>query len=134
MSVVEAWTPASGAQISGTGYEPTGSVEAGEEAIPVAHSGARRCAVLDEESGAEGGRWIARGDPMEAALDVIRLKARDRCGGGRGKRASDEALPFDPRRRGMSVVVGDRLFVKGAPDSVCPRCLQTRALRRRSRR
>ena len=23
-------------------------------------------------------------------------------------------------------MVGDRLFVKGAPDSVCPRCLETK--------
>ena len=27
-------------------------------------------------------------------------------------------FPFDPRRRRMSVVVGDRLLVKGAPDAV----------------
>ena len=34
-------------------------------------------------------------------------------------------FPFDPRRRRMSVVVGGHLFVKGAPDSVLPRCLET---------
>jgi len=48
MSVVEVWTPVGRARISGTGYEPTGSVEAGEESLPccgvwrVPRSGARR--------------------------------------------------------------------------------------------
>jgi magnesium-transporting ATPase (P-type) len=48
MSVVEAWTPAGRAQISGTGYEPTGSVEAGEESLSLLRSLARaaiRCST-----------------------------------------------------------------------------------------
>jgi magnesium-transporting ATPase (P-type) len=55
MSVVEAWTPAGRARISGTGYEPTGSVEAGEESLTLLRSLARRYPVLDREGGAEGG-------------------------------------------------------------------------------
>jgi magnesium-transporting ATPase (P-type) len=30
--------------------------------------------------------------------------------------------PFDPRRRRMTVIVGDRVLVKGAPDAVLPVC------------
>jgi magnesium-transporting ATPase (P-type) len=48
MSVVEAWTPAGRAQISGTGHEPTGSVEAGEESLSLLRSVARaavRCST-----------------------------------------------------------------------------------------
>jgi magnesium-transporting ATPase (P-type) len=127
MSVVEAWTPAGRARISGTGYEPTGRVEAGEEAIPLlrtlAHA-AVRCStgrVAQKE-----GRWIARGDPMEAALDVFARRLGIDVEADEASVPVTKRFPFDPRRRRMSVVVGDRLFVKGAPDSVCPRCLQTK--------
>jgi calcium-translocating P-type ATPase len=127
MSVVEAWTPAGRARISGTGYEPTASVEAGEEAIPLLRSlahAAVRCStgrVAQKE-----GRWIARGDPMEAALDVFARRLGIDVEADEGSVPVTKRFPFDPRRRRMSVVVGDRLFVKGAPDSVCPRCLETK--------
>jgi calcium-translocating P-type ATPase len=127
MSVVEAWTPAGRARISGTGYEPTGSVQAGEEAIPLLRTLARaavRCStgrVAQKE-----GRWIARGDPMEAALDVFARRLGIDVEADEASIPVTKRFPFDPRRRRMSVVVGDRLFVKGAPDSVCPRCLQTK--------
>ncbi len=127
MSVVEAWTPAGRARISGTGYEPTGSVEAGEESLTLLRSLARaaiRCStgrVAQKE-----GRWIARGDPMEAALDVFARRLGIDVEADEASVPVTKRFPFDPRRRRMSVVVGDRLFVKGAPDSVCPRCLQTK--------
>src|SRR5215207_1236869 len=116
-----------GAQISGTGYEPAGSVEAGEESLSLLRSLARaaiRCStgrVAQKE-----GRWIARGDPMEAALDVFARRLGIDVEADEASVPVTKRFPFDPRRRRMSVVVGDRLFVKGAPDSVCPRCLQTK--------
>ena len=127
MSVVEAWTPAGRAQISGTGHEPTGSVEAGEESLSLLRSVARaavRCStgrVAQKE-----GRWIARGDPMEAALDVFARRLGIDVEADEGSVPVTKRFPFDPCRRRMSMVVGDRLFVKGAPDSVCPRCLETK--------
>jgi calcium-translocating P-type ATPase len=127
MSVVEVWTPAGRARISGTGYEPTGSVEAGEESLPLLRSLARaavRCST-GRVAQAEG-RWIARGDPMEAALDVFARRLGIDVEADEVSVPVTKRFPFDPRRRRMSVVVGDRLFVKGAPDSVCPRCLQTK--------
>jgi magnesium-transporting ATPase (P-type) len=65
----------------------------------------------------EGDRWVARGDPMEAALDAFarRLQAAD-------EPAPRLRFPFDARRRRMSVVVDGELIVKGAPESVLPRC------------
>ena len=60
---------------------------------------------------------------MEAALDVLARRvgvdeAADRRAAPEGAR-----FPFDARRRRMSVVAGDRILVKGAPDAVFPRCL-----------
>jgi P-type E1-E2 ATPase len=56
MSVVEAWTPGGRARISGTGYEPTGRVEVGEEALPC-------CSLWRTPlSGARQGEWGRRRD------------------------------------------------------------------------
>ena len=56
---------------------------------------------------------------MEAALDAFarRVGSRSAVDSPAAERAK---FPFDTRRRRMSVVVGDRVFVKGAPDTVLP--------------
>ena len=123
MSVVEAWTPAGGARISGLGYDPGGSVEADEgarEALVGLARAAARCSTgraVKEEGG-----WVARGNPMEAALDVFARRLGVDVPADEREAPTGRRFPFDPRRRRMSVVVGDRLLVKGAPESVLPRC------------
>jgi len=123
MSVVEVWTPTGTAVVRGHGYDPEGEVDANVDArtalIDVARVGVRcstGCAVEHD------GVWEARGDPMEAALDVLARRvgfdpAPDRAGSPDVARFS-----FDPRRRRMSVVTATDVFVKGAPDTVFPRC------------
>jgi calcium-translocating P-type ATPase len=121
MSVVEVWLPGGRALIDGVGYEPSAQVRCEPPAVSAdlatLASAARWCSsgqVVEED-----GRWIARGDPMEAALDVLarRVGETDDTGGAEVAR-----FPFDARRRRMSVVVGDRIVVKGAPDAIFPRC------------
>ena len=123
MSVVAAWTPSGAARVSGRGYEPAGEVDAEETNLPALVRMARaaaRCSTGRAIS--EGGTWVARGDPMEAALDAFarRLDVDVEA----DERATPELrrFPFDPRRRRMSVVAGGELLLKGAPDSVLPRC------------
>jgi magnesium-transporting ATPase (P-type) len=124
MEAVEVWLPDGRAVIDGDGYEPTAEVtwdppsvgtSLAEAALVAARCSTGRVAEED-------GRWVAHGDPMEAALDAL---AR-RVGADRTADAATapETLrfPFDPRRRRMSVVVGNAVYVKGAPDSVLPRC------------
>ncbi len=123
MAVVEIWTPAGLARMDGTGYEPSGTVTADDAVHQVLGEVARaatRCSTgfaVEEE-----GRWIARGDPMEAALDVF---AR-RIGVDRDRDVLEHPdltrFAFDPRRRRMSVVVDGQVLVKGAPDAILPRC------------
>jgi magnesium-transporting ATPase (P-type) len=71
------------------------------------------------------GSWTAVGDPMEAAIDSLARQLttdQDRA---------DPSTPgtalmrfsFDPHRRRSSVVVSDRVLVKGAPDAVISRCV-----------
>jgi calcium-translocating P-type ATPase len=122
MQVVEAWTPAGAARVTGAGYEPTGTVDTGSDAAMAALR-ALAAAGVRCSSGRivrDADRWIAQGDPMEAALDAL---ARRVSADGAGTAAPPtRRFPFDPRRRRMSVVVDGTLYVKGAPDAVLPRC------------
>ncbi len=123
MSVVEVWTPAGGARVSGFGYEPEGSVEAGEGTYPALRDLARAAARSSTGRAVrEGERWVARGDPMEAALYAFARRLGVDVEADERDVPATKRFPFDSRRRRMSVVVGDRLLVKGAPDSVLPRC------------
>jgi magnesium-transporting ATPase (P-type) len=122
MSVAEVWTPSGSVSIDGTGYEPSGTVHATPELLPLVkklawaaalHAHGR--AVLRE------GRWVAQGNPLDVALDVFarRLNVDIRA---------DEVsvtcrFPFDPRRRRMSLIVGHRAIVRGAPEAVFERCV-----------
>ncbi|WP_280381510.1 cation-translocating P-type ATPase [Nocardia wallacei] len=122
MSVVEVWMPGGVATVDGTGYRPEGRVAYAPATCSAAVRklawAARRCS--SGRAVQRDGRWVAQGDPMEAALDVFAHRA-----GAAEETGADPELarfPFDPRRRRMSVVVGDRVLVKGAPDAVLPRC------------
>ena len=124
MMVVEVWMPGGRAVIDGRGYEPVADVHCTPpevvEALRDTAQVARQCStgrVTDRD-----GRWVAHGDPMEAALDALAW----RVGAGRdvdaGILAGSTRFPFDARRRRMSVVVDGQVLVKGAPDAIFPLC------------
>ncbi len=128
MSVVEVWTPTGTAVVDGAGYGPEARIEATD---PV-RSGLARLALAAVRC--SSGRvvrhddaWVPRGDPMEAALHALArrvgvdVEAEERTNPAEGQ------VPFDPRRRRMSVAVDGQLLVKGAPESVLPCCTATRA-------
>lgn len=121
MSAVELWTAAGAVRIAGSGYEPEGNVEGPVPAINLARRAAGAAAlasrgrtVLRNES------WQPDGDPMEAALDALagRLQATRSA----GNQAGMARIPFTPARRRESVLAGNRLSVKGAPETVLPLC------------
>jgi calcium-translocating P-type ATPase len=120
MSVVEAWTPQGVAKVDGIGYEPVATVDcdsaAAVDAVRAMASAAVRCSSGRVQQ--VNGTWIPHGDPMEAALDAF---AR-RVGAPDGATKERAKFPFDARRRRVSVAVGDRILVKGAPDAVFPLC------------
>lgn len=124
MALVEVWTPAGSARIRGTGYDPHGEIEPeGPEVTPAlrdlalaaARSSTGRAVLRD-------GRWVAQGDPMEAALHTLALRLDIDVDASREGEPDRRRFPFDPRRRRMSVVVGERLLLKGAPDATIPLC------------
>ncbi len=146
MTVVEAWTPAGWVRVSGRGYEPNGDVVVDGDDGSVdagsfdADADTKSDAELDAETAAralalagvrcssgrairdDDGRWVASGDPLEAALDVFARKFDVDVAADERRAPEVVRFPFDSERRRMSVVTGDRLVVKGAPESVLPRC------------
>ncbi len=115
MSVVAVWTPAGPVRISGAGYAPAASVTGDPAAVDAARELAAVALRCSNGRAVEvDGRWVPRGDPMEAALDVLarRLAAPPFPGEEKAR------FPFDARRRRMSVVVGNHVLVKGAPDAL----------------
>ncbi len=105
MSVVEAWTPRGSVRVAGDGYDPAGAIEGNDQARSAATTlaaNALRCST--GRTVEVDGRWIAHGDPMEAAIDAF-------AGGSRrqGAKAPPRpelaavrirpAAPADDRRR-----------------------------------
>jgi magnesium-transporting ATPase (P-type) len=119
MAVVEVWTPNGTAHVTGRGYDPSATIDAAPavaaRVVDIAAAGRRASTGRAVE---RDGAWRAQGDPMEAAIDVL---AR-RVGVPEPDAADAPGLrfPFDPRRRRESVVIGDAVYTKGAPDAVVP--------------
>ncbi|HEX6581462.1 MAG TPA: cation-transporting P-type ATPase [Actinomycetota bacterium] len=124
MAAVEVWTPAGTARIEGQGYEPNAQVflgpEMDEEPLRLLALVAARCS--SGHADLREGMWLAIGDPMDAAVDVLARRVGVDVEGDRKRRPEIERFPFDPRRRLVSLAAGDRLFVKGAPDTLLARC------------
>jgi calcium-translocating P-type ATPase len=124
MNVVEAWSDAGVARVHGTGYQPSATIQLAEGARPMLARlalAASRCGSGRVQRNDE--RWIARGDPMEAALHALALRLGLDVTEDEQRRPELSRFPFDARRRCMSVVLGDEILVKGAPDSVLTRCI-----------
>ncbi|MCZ3389406.1 MAG: cation-transporting P-type ATPase [Actinomycetia bacterium] len=119
MQVVEVWTSAGALKIEGDGYEPTATISGAaatrEAALPVAFAA---YACSGGRAVETDGRWVPQGDPMEAAIDALSHRLELATPG-----APARVFPFDPRRRRMSVLQGDEIFVKGASDTVLPLCV-----------
>ncbi|MGZ8629619.1 MAG: cation-translocating P-type ATPase [Actinomycetota bacterium] len=124
LTAVEIWTPPGRATVVGSGYDPAGSIEADG---PAAAAAARRLARAAARCSTgrvvfRDDRWIAVGDPLDAALDALALRAGIDPDEDRRRRPDLRRFPFDPRRKRMSVVVDHEVFVKGASDGLLPLC------------
>jgi magnesium-transporting ATPase (P-type) len=121
MSATEVWMPGGTVFIEGTGYEPSGSVRAASDLWPRLKDLAWAAAVqVHGRPILRDGRWVAQGNPLEAALDVFARRVGLDLRGDEATVA--RRFPFDPRRRRMSLVVGHRAIVRGAPEAVFERC------------
>lgn len=123
MAVVELWTPAGAATVSGQGYAPDGEIECEDSARDAVRRlawAAARCS--DGRIVVKDGRWVAQGDPMEAALDSLARKLGLDIEADEHDEPITRQFPFDSDRRRMSIVAGRQLLVKGAPDALASCC------------
>jgi calcium-translocating P-type ATPase len=123
MTAIEVWTPSGRCSVRGDGYAPEAEID-GDDAARAAASrlalAAARCSsgrVVRRDRA-----WVPRGDPMEAALHALALRFGNDVDGDERPRPEIVRFPFDPHRRRMSVVAGDRVWVKGAPDATIGLC------------
>ena len=123
MSVVLAWTPKGQASIEGRGYDPTGTVHAEPEMLSLLKELALSAALYSNgRAVSRGGRWVAQGNPLEVSLDVFARRLKVDVQAKEEVSPAIRRFPFDPRRRRMSVIVGNRAIVRGAPEAVLERC------------
>ena len=124
MTVVEAWTAEGTAVVDTPGYDPGAPVALpvpkARGALEALAAAAARCSTGYAHQ--DGERWVAHGDPMEAALDVFARRLGIDTVADRASHRPGVRFPFDPRRRRMSILLDGQVLVKGAPDAVLPLC------------
>jgi Ca2+-transporting ATPase len=122
MTVRNAWTIDKSSEVTGTGYNPNGSVDKSVEKI-LFEIGilASESTVLKKE-----GHWVVTGDPTEGALVVSGKKYGLDFGALRKTWKKVDEIPFDSKRKLMSVVRENNkeklVFTKGAPENVLGIC------------
>jgi magnesium-transporting ATPase (P-type) len=123
MNVVEVVTGAGSVAIAGEGYQPEASLDGPDDALDALGSVAEAAVACVAGRVAEGGPdntgWRALGDPMDAALHCLALRAGTDVVGDEIERrpyTADRMLTSALDSRG-------EVSVLGAPESVVPRCV-----------
>lgn len=139
MTVVDIATSMHGYEVQGTGYEPDGQivkidpmpangmpVHIGQDValIEVIRTGVLCSTAIVHQ---EGGRWDAIGDPTEAALVVLGMKADVHRAVEHELMPLVDVLPFSSDYQLMATMHrleqgGARIFVKGSLEALLPRC------------
>ncbi|MDZ7991392.1 MAG: cation-transporting P-type ATPase [Nostoc sp. EfeVER01] len=134
MTVRKLWIPGAKINVTGVGYEPKGEVEITnfecESQVRLLLAGAAICsnARLNHPPGSS--QWQVLGDPTEAALLVVAIKAGFKLEDLQHQAPRLREVPFDSHRRMMTVLLASSLefaqptqktenalqiFTKGAP-------------------
>ncbi len=120
MEVLEVWTPSGSVTMRSHGYDPESTAEGDRAAIQAtARAAASAIACIRGRAVRSKDRWVAEGDPMEVAVDVL---AR-RLGVPPVDRATiTHRVTFTSETRYSAVVVSGNTVVIGAPDALMPYC------------
>lgn len=110
MTVCRLWIPTSEITVTGIGYDPTGGevqVPAGrmESQVKLLLAGSALCSNARLNHPAGSSQWQEIGDPTEAALLVVALKKKLNFEELQRQLKRTQEVPFDSRRRMMSVVL-----------------------------
>jgi Ca2+-transporting ATPase len=136
MTVQEIFTADGRFLVSGSGYNPEGTIRPAEEVGPsiasIALEHCLACGVLcnDSRLHQNQGRWEISGDPTEGALLTAALKGGYDPVRMREAAPRETELPFDSERQYMATLNatsdgGERwIFLKGAVEALLERCTQ----------
>lgn len=119
--------------LDGTGYDPHGSIYAGNKPVSVTdHAGLAelmRAAVLCNDATLElkNDEWRVHGDPMEGALLVAGLKAGIDLDDEQKLYPRTDLIPFESEHRFMATLHHSHskqafIYLKGAPERVLEMC------------
>jgi magnesium-transporting ATPase (P-type) len=121
LTAVAVWTPSGELAVEGRGYDPSEAIAAGGQPPAVAARELARAAAIASTGRVQrrDGRWLAVGDPVDAACDAL---ARRLGEPGVGVLPVAFRVPFDPDRRRIAAVAERRVSVKGAPEQILALC------------
>jgi potassium/sodium efflux P-type ATPase len=133
MAVASVVTSAHVFAVSGTGYEPKGSVTLDGSGVtadedPTLQQIGRVAALCNDASLDErDGTWHVEGDPMEGALLALSGRIGVDAHAERATWARTDQIPFDAKHRFMATLHHDHeghafVFVKGAPEQILSMC------------
>ncbi|MFT7879713.1 MAG: cation-transporting P-type ATPase [Sulfurimonas sp.] len=137
MNVVSIVTCQDRFEISGTGYEPSGEIEANEQradltAYPILEEIGRAAALCNNSQLLhENDRWSVQGDPMEGALLAFSGKTGLDTKKTREAWQRTDVIPFDTKHKYMATLNHNHkkhafIFVKGAPETLLDLCTMQR--------
>jgi magnesium-transporting ATPase (P-type) len=131
MTVSALWLAGRGLKVTGVGYAPQGQILEAGKPVPTPVEGDLRQLLVAAglcnnarllPPNAESLHWTTLGDPTEAALRVVALKAGLDLEAEARRTPRLRELPFDSRRKRMSTVhraqTSRVAYVKGAPKEV----------------
>ncbi|MGM3306052.1 cation-translocating P-type ATPase [Anabaena sp. WFMT] len=146
MTVRQLWIPTDEIEVTGAGYEPNGEIRVKnprqESQVKLLLAGSALCCNARLNHPAGSSQWQEIGDPTEAALLVVALKKGLNLEELQHQLPRKQEIPFDSRRRMMSVVLertGEDsgleleskpltapylIFTKGSPLDVLQHCQQ----------
>ncbi|MGW1344484.1 cation-translocating P-type ATPase [Kribbella sp. NPDC002412] len=120
MEVLDVWTPSGTVSMTGDGYDPSGAAAGDPRAMSAAaRAAASAGACIRGRAVRAGDRWVAEGDPMEVALDVL---ARRLAVPPVDRATVSHRVTFTSETRYSAVVVNGNTAVIGAPDALLPYC------------
>ncbi len=135
MTVRELYVAGERISVTGAGYDPAGKLLQGD--VPAEAPGALQefltaaalCTDAEMKRG-EDGRWLAQGDPTEAALVVAAAKAGLAKADLEAAHPRVEEIAFCPERKRMTTLHArdgtQTAFGKGAPEEMLASCLRVR--------
>ena len=115
--------------VTGAGYEPEGKLYLNDREVssveyPVLNPLIQASILCnDSEVHSEGGSWKVHGDPTEAALLTLAMKAGVNLHDYRNQHPRFDSIPFESEYRYMATLNQDReghkvIYVKGAPEKI----------------